>query len=39
MIKELGLTGVLFTADALHCQKNYGGKASCWKARCSRAAR
>jgi hypothetical protein len=21
MIKELGLTGVLFTADALHCQK------------------
>jgi hypothetical protein len=22
MIKELGLTGVLFTADALHCQKN-----------------
>ena len=22
MIAELGLTGVLFTADALHCQKN-----------------
>ena len=22
MIRELGLTGVLFTADALHCQKN-----------------
>jgi hypothetical protein len=22
IIKELGLTGVLFTADALHCQKN-----------------
>jgi hypothetical protein len=22
MITELGLTGVLFTADALHCQKN-----------------
>ena len=22
MIKELGLSGVLFTADALHCQKN-----------------
>jgi hypothetical protein len=22
MISELGLTGVLFTADALHCQKN-----------------
>src|SRR4051794_39137499 len=23
MIAELGLTGVLFTADALHCQKNF----------------
>ena len=22
MIAEFGLTGVLFTADALHCQKN-----------------
>ena len=22
MIAELGLSGVLFTADALHCQKN-----------------
>ena len=22
MIAELGLTGVVFTADALHCQKN-----------------
>ena len=22
MIRELGLTGVVFTADALHCQKN-----------------
>ena len=22
MIRELGLSGVLFTADALHCQKN-----------------
>jgi hypothetical protein len=27
MIKELGLTGVLFTADALHCQKNIRGGA------------
>jgi DDE_Tnp_1-associated len=25
MIAELGLTGVLFTADALHCQKNIRG--------------
>ena len=25
MIAELGLTGVLFTADALHCQKNLRG--------------
>jgi hypothetical protein len=23
MIRELGLTGVLFTADAMHCQKNF----------------
>ena len=22
MIRELGLTGVVFTADAMHCQKN-----------------
>ena len=22
MIRELGLTGVLITADAMHCQKN-----------------
>jgi predicted transposase YbfD/YdcC len=22
MIGELGLTGVIFTADAMHCQKN-----------------
>jgi hypothetical protein len=27
MIKELGLSGVLFTADALHCQKNIRGGA------------
>ena len=27
MIAELGLTGVLFTADALHCQKNIRGGA------------
>jgi len=26
MIAELGLTGVLFTADALHCQKNLSGR-------------
>ena len=25
MISELGLTGVVFTADALHCQKNFTG--------------
>jgi hypothetical protein len=25
MIAELGLTGVLFTVDALHCQKNIRG--------------
>jgi hypothetical protein len=23
MIRELGLTGVMFTADAMHCQKNF----------------
>jgi predicted transposase YbfD/YdcC len=23
LIEGLGLSGVLFTADALHCQKNY----------------
>jgi len=23
MIRELGLTGVVFTADAMHCQKNF----------------
>lgn len=23
MIRDLGLTGVIFTADALHCQKNF----------------
>ncbi len=23
MIRDLGLTGVLFTADAMHCQKNF----------------
>ena len=22
MIRDLGLTGVIFTADAMHCQKN-----------------
>lgn len=26
MIAELGLTGVVFTADALHCQKNVRGR-------------
>ena len=27
LIQELGVSGVLFTADALHCQKNQNGKA------------
>jgi hypothetical protein len=27
LIEELGLAGVLFTADALHCQKNFRGGA------------
>jgi DDE_Tnp_1-associated len=25
LIRQVGLTGILFTADALHCQKNLGG--------------
>ena len=26
LIRQLGLSGVLFTADALHCQKNLRGR-------------
>ena len=26
LIEQLGLSGILFTADALHCQKNLRGR-------------